>query len=96
MVSTEIEGWPYFGDVVMGNPGWKIMQFTGLFDKNGTEIYEGDRIKVWEHHVYDEGVVAFYKGSFIVGAYQCPVGEFQNIEVIGNIYDNPELLTNAR
>ncbi len=69
-------------------------QFIGLTDKNGKEIYEGDVLHVWEHSVDDRGIVRYDKSytAFVVGKYNCTVGEFEHIEVVGNIYENPELL----
>jgi len=76
-----------------------IGQFTGLYDKNGKEIYEGDILKTW----YGTGVVKFFNGCFYVDGAQkwltdeewtdllCSFGS-EELEVIGNIYDNPELL----
>ena len=75
----------------------KLMQFTGLLDKIGKEIYEGDLIKVgnfgdlheviWEERAYyrmrklgSNTGIAFYVND-------------RSLEVIGNIYENPELLT---
>lgn len=64
----------------------KSMQFTGLVDKNKKEIYEGDIIR-GETRKFE---VIFYAGMFTtdVGQYLLN-GEY---EIIGNIYENPELL----
>ena len=68
-----------------------LMQFTGLLDKNGKEIYEGDVIK--EKHctsyvIFEEGRFQLHQNS---GNYV--VQNTQYYEIIGNIYENPELLT---
>jgi hypothetical protein len=76
-----------------------IMQFTGLLDRNGKEIYEGDILKLEPLHFIEEdaeqvGVVEFdnKRGAFnIIG--QIQVHPNSNWEIIGNIFENPELLT---
>jgi uncharacterized phage protein (TIGR01671 family) len=80
-------------------------QFTGLTDKNGKEIYEGDI--VYHSYFREQGVMEWYEkrtGFFLrwtepfgvdktVGGHQdmWPIDQ-DSFEVIGNIYDNPELL----
>lgn len=81
----------------------EIMQYTGLRDKNGTEIYEGDTVKAYhrEWEEYTTHSVKFCDGAFSIGRYwkdgihswySMEQYESSELEVIGNIYQNPELL----
>ena len=78
-----------------------LMQYTGLKDKNGKEIYEGDIIKICAEGlggeaigkiVYDEYDLAFVLRNEVEELSECLWYAEQQLEVIGNIYDNPELL----
>lgn len=79
-----------------------VGQFTGLYDCDGKEIYEGDILKWSNGKMY---VVRFWQGMFYASVKECNEGilggfplhaltehEDGKCEIVGNIYDNPELL----
>lgn len=96
-------------DVILGgatlnslrkNDGDVLMQYTGLLDRNGKEIYEGDilRFEAWKK----TGVIIYNlrELGFIFreneSRYVSDLGAFSEdaFEIIGNVYENPDLIKN--
>ena len=83
-----------------------VGQFTGLTDKNGTKIFEGDicRFREWNngdmcwigkvHYEHLQFVISGDKNKECEIPFTLPMSFLipENVEVIGNIHDNPELL----
>ena len=92
-----------------GNSGEQVKrdtigQFTGLYDVNEKEIYEGDIVEIIElaaqnsrkmlaQIVYDEDLACFNFKASDRERCMCVSIIFIAMEVIGNIYDNPDLIT---
>ena len=83
-----------------------LMQYTGLKDKNGVEIYEGDVVMAEHPHLYASylGLVSITPGDglyieYTDGHVDFGLDEIQYkkyIGVIGNIYENPDILEGLR
>jgi uncharacterized phage protein (TIGR01671 family) len=91
-----------FWDIINDFEHGELQQYTGLKDENKQEIYEGDIInqfKDWWGGIHENGKVCYdneeakyvFKSKKHIGGldYVCPDGGWT---VIGNIYQNPELL----
>lgn len=79
----------------------ELMQFTGLHDRKGKEIYEGDILKKHtpSNWIPEGNVVVKYSGN----GFWCESKSGGNffpdvdyVEIIGNIYENPELLKDSK
>ena len=94
-----------------GNYGDVLMQYTGLKDKNGKEIYEGDVLRFLDGYdcsteagydfdefentgqiFWDDKYARFDLTGVNMLDYETMIEEIQTFEVIGNVYENPELL----
>lgn len=101
-IMTNAGFYPDFREFDDGQSLWdhefELMQYTGLKDKNGVEIYEGDICKLGyalsvveyqvSQFVLKQNTAELYPNILSFEAYKNTVSE----EVIGNIYENPELL----
>lgn len=71
----------------------ELMQFTGLFDRLKIGIYEGDIVRVEDTSI---GVIVYSGAEFIIRTNTNRIGlndlTPMYVEIIGNIYENPELL----
>ncbi|WP_204207293.1 YopX family protein [Mammaliicoccus sciuri] len=71
-----------------------LLQSTGLLDKNGTEIFEGDIVK---NEINEVGYIEWSKCRFnfcdsVGHFYLFSIGARQPFEILGNIYEHPHLL----
>jgi len=104
-VMDTYKNWHWHG--IVPEDEYELMLFTGLQDKNGREIYEGDILKDTDNEIYYVDFIrgcfylkTNYKGSPNLGWTEwlpmCEIDRLANpveFEIIGNIYENPELLS---
>jgi uncharacterized phage protein (TIGR01671 family) len=82
-----------FEAIQSGFDNWKWMQFTGLIDKNGTDIYEGDIVNCMLHggmHLVRYGQP--YNAAFCLEDILLGIVDETDIEVIGSIHTHPHLI----
>ena len=108
LFSNDFERFCDFFAILEGIPDrFEVLeQFTGLLDKNGKEIYEGDvlDIEVWKPKnlpapavEMERVAVTWGEGEWLAGRLALNANNFMDdkgeyTEIIGNIYENPELL----
>lgn len=95
-----------FGEILEYPERYEVEQYTGLKDKNGKEIYEGDIVKmtcrvakdestlykvVWDDFLTGYDLINLERSKADVG-YLTKYNIKKHFEVIGNIHENPELL----
>jgi len=113
-VYEDPDEWTEF-NTVLGLERFEVMQYTGLKDKNGKEIYEGDILTSSEYPFQDDGEynyhgvvewgeeeAAYYLTKHLANKNRRGIShgisemlgqeDMSTFEIIGNIYENPELL----
>lgn len=104
-ITRQNDGYYNNGELLKPNKNkYELMQFTGLHDKNGKEIYESDVVEVTREGILERGVVIFGSGCYFIKVkehflnsvtllplHECSRNDYK-LKVIGNIYENSDLL----
>lgn len=72
-----------------------LMQFTGLQDKNGKDIYDGDIVENYAFRdtvIFDKGIFTTQRSTVDVFGVRQALSVHEELKVIGNKFENPELL----
>ena len=85
----------YIGDSVLGLNQVTLMQSTGLFDKNGKEIFDGDIVYAYSEGARLIGAIEYFDNAYCIktknGVYNSLWTNAEYYEVVGNVFENPEL-----
>ena len=94
-VYDKVDG-EYLGDNVLGLNQVTITQSTGLFDKNGKEIFEGDIVYAYSEGARLIGAIEYFDNAYCIktknGVYNSLWTNAEYYEIVGNVFEHKELV----